>query len=375
MSRNHNTSKEIYFQMLEREILEAKILIVDDSEANVWLLQEVLKTAGYTQVEGISDSREAVQFYKKFKPDLLILDINMPFLDGFQVMEELKRSENEAYLPILVLTSDHESSTRQKALNAGGKDFLTKPFSGPEVLARIKNMLEVRLLHKKLQNTNKILEEKVRERTRELEESRLEIIYRLSLAAEYKDDMTGGHLKRMSTYATLIGKYAGLSLKECELLKHASQMHDIGKLKIPESILHKPGNLTSEEWMLIQEHPIIGAKILSGSQSELLQMAEIIALTHHEKWDGSGYPRRLKGDEIPLVGRICALADVFDALTSERPYKKAWNLEEAILEIENQSGKHFDPKLIPAFRQALPEIVKIKEAQNEEARQFSDFLI
>lgn len=345
------------------DVLSAKILLLDDREENVALLHEILRGAGYVNVKGIIDSREAVAVYKEFSPDLLILDLNMPYLDGFEVMERLREIDRSDYLPILILTAEQDAVTRQRALKSGARDFLTKPFEPLEALARIWNLLEVRLLHNRLRDQNKILEEAVRERTRELWQSRLDIIHRLSLAAEYRDDFTGVHLKQMSAYAVALAKAAGLDERELELLGHASQMHDIGKIRIPDQILLKPGKLSPEEWEIIKTHPAIGGEILAGSDSPLLQMAERIALTHHEKWDGSGYPKGLKKEKIPLEGRICAIADVFDALTSDRPYKKAWPLERAMDEIERGAGSHFDPELVPLFKENLAAMISIRERQ------------
>lgn len=219
---------------------------------------------------------------------------------------------------------------------------------------------ELRRLHQAVRHQNRFLEEKVRERTKELQDSRLEVIHRLGRAAEYRDNDTGLHTIRMSRYAAALGRAAGMTEAECELLLHASPLHDVGKIAIPDRILLKPGKLDPDEWEVMKTHAAIGAELLAGSRSELMQMAETIALTHHEKWDGSGYPRGLKGEEIPLVGRICALCDVFDALTSERPYKKAWSVPEAMAEIERGSGTHFDPRLVELFKQILPEIMEIR---------------
>jgi len=278
----------------------------------------------------------------------------MPYIDGFQVMEKLNSFEENSYAPVLVLTAQADEDNQLRALHSGAKDFLSKPFTSSEVLARINNMLEVRLL-------NKNLEQKVQERTKELNETRLEIIRRLGHAAEYRDNETGMHVIRMSIYSATIARAAGLDKEECERILKASPMHDLGKIGISDDILLKPGKLDDHQWKIMKTHPGMGAKILSGSQSDLLKMAETIALTHQEKWDGSGYPKGLKGEEIPLVGRIVAIADVFDALTTERPYKKEWPFEKAVALIEEGSGKHFDPQLVAIFKDILPKILEIKE--------------
>ncbi len=354
------------------EVQSASILIVDDEEVNVLLLQRLLEKGGYNRLTGTTDPGEAIRLYHEHKFDLVLLDLNMPKIDGFGVMEQIKPDAEEGYLPVLVLTALADRDTRLRALKAGAKDYLTKPFDNIELLNRIHNMLEVRLLHNQVRKQKDILEEKVRERTRELcekaeelLETRLEIIRRLGRAAEYRDNETGLHIIRMSKYSQLIGKAAGMSDSDAELVLNASPMHDIGKIGIPDSILLKPGKLDAEEWTIMQTHAAIGAEILSGHPSDLMEMARLIALTHHEKWDGSGYPAGLKGEQIPIEGRIVALADVFDALTSERPYKKAWSVEEALAEIDRISGTHFDPQLTQIFKQVLPEVLLIKEQYAE----------
>lgn len=343
----------------------ARVLVVDDEPANVKLLQKMLTAAGYHNVDTTVDSRDVKTLYTNNSYDIVLLDINMPYLDGFEVMEQLRQLVNGDYLPVLVLTAQTDRDTRIRALEAGARDFVTKPFDRLEVLNRIRNMLEVRLLHKQVRNQNVILEHKVRERTRELNETRLEIIRRLGRAAEYRDNETGLHIIRMSKFAQLLGKKMGMSDAEAEMVLDASPMHDIGKIGIPDSILLKPGKLDADEWNTMKTHSAIGAEILSGHHSELLETARIIALHHHEKWDGGGYPHGLKGESIPLVARIVALSDVFDALTSERPYKKAWPVEDAIAEIRKLSGSHFDPAVVRAFDVVLPEVINIRDRYAE----------
>jgi putative two-component system response regulator len=346
---------------LEQNIFDARILIVDDNRANVALLEKLLRRGGYSQVESVTDPREVKGLYEANRYDLVLLDIRMPYLDGFQVMAQLQEVRGEDYLTILVLTAELTSETKLRSLQEGARDFLSKPFDSVEVLARVRNLLEVRMFHNWLKDQNRVLEEQVRQRTQELEYTRLEIIRRLGRAAEYRDNETGAHVIRMSKFCALLGAQVGMSPKECELLLNASPMHDVGKIGIPDRILLKPGKLDDEEWAIMQNHAAIGAEMLSGHDSTLLQMAEVIALTHHEKWDGSGYPRGLKGEEIPLVGRITAVCDVFDALTSERPYKQAWSVEDALAELEKLKGSHFEPILVEKFHSILPDILHIKE--------------
>jgi putative two-component system response regulator len=351
--------------IMDRQFLQARILIVDDQPANLLLLEKMLKLEGYANLTVLSDPRQVEPAYRQQPFDLILLDLNMPHLDGFQVMARLQQIEQHSYLPILVLTAQSDSATKLRALEAGAKDFVSKPFDRVEVMSRIRNMLEVRLLHNQLCDQNSILEEKVRERTRELHDTRLEVIRRLGRAAEYRDNETGLHIIRMSQFSERLGRMVGMSEEEGDMLLNASPMHDIGKIGIPDRILLKPGKLDPDEWETMKTHAAIGAEILSGHHSPLMEMARVIALTHHEKWDGTGYPNALKGEDIPLVGRITALCDVFDALTTERPYKKAWTVEDATAYIRDNRGKHFDPALVDAFDQILPDVLAIREKFSE----------
>ncbi|MBI3912266.1 MAG: response regulator [Armatimonadetes bacterium] len=328
----------------------ARILIVDDQELNVRFLECVLQRAGYRCLKSTTDARAVLPLYAEFQPDLILLDLHMPYLDGFAVMEQLAALIPEGtYLPILVLTADITPEAKQRALRMGAKDFLTKPFDGSEVLLRIGNLVETRFLHRQLQNQNQILEEKVRERTRELEDARMEILERLALAAEYRDDATGQHTRRVGQLSAALARAVGLPEPRAALIGRAAPLHDVGKIGIPDRILLKPDSLTAAEFERMQMHVIIGARILSGSRFPLLRMAEQIALSHHAHWDGTGYPPWMAGELIPLAGRIVAVADVFDVLTHERPYKEAWTEAKAIAEIESQSDRQFDPRVVGAF--------------------------
>jgi len=341
-SRPHQSQPKINHNMNESILKNARILIVDDELANVRLLEIVLQGAGFTNLQSTTDARQALPLYLTMQPDLLLLDLHMPHLNGFEVMKQLSsRVADSSFLPILVLTADSTPATKRQALADGAKDFLTKPLDTTEVLLRINN-----LLHTRFQNV--LLEEKVGERTRELEEAQTETLQRLALAAEYRDDDTGMHTRRVGHVAAILAAGLNLPPERVALIQQAAPLHDVGKIGISDSILLKPGKLTSEEFATMKNHTTIGAGILSGSRSPLLQLAEEIALAHHEKWDGSGY-MGLAGDKIPLAGRIVAVADVFDALTHERPYKKAWPVEEAVAEIQAQSGRHFDPAIIEVF--------------------------
>ncbi len=346
-------------------INQAKILIVDDEEANVRVLEVLLRHTGYENLVTTSDSRQALPLFLEHNPDLILLDLQMPHLDGHGVMKQVgSRVPSGAYLPILVLTADIEPEARQKALSGGAKDFLIKPFDRTEVLLRIRNLLETRFLHLRIQGDNQLLESKVAERTRELEETQIEILERLAFAAEFRDDDTGDHTRRIAHSAALVAGALGQPDKWVELIRRAAPLHDVGKIGIPDSILLKPCSLTAEEFEVMKTHVHIGASILSGSRSEALQMAEIIALTHHERWDGTGYAG-LKNETIPLEGRIVSVVDVFDALTHARPYKKSWSIEDSVALIQNQSGKHFDPRIVKVFLAILPEVLALRQTEGE----------
>ena len=335
--------------MLNTAQTAARILIVDDQPSNVMLLEGILQEEDYTAYRGITDSRQVLPVFLEYQPDLILLDLQMPYLNGFDVMKQLRgRVPLGTFLPILVLTADITPESKRQALAEGATDFLTKPFDNTEVVLRIRNLLQTRSLHLQLQDQNQVLEQKVRERTLELEQTHIEILERLALAAEYRDDDTGQHTKRVGQMSAQIAQTLGLPEMDVELIRRAAPLHDVGKIAIPDSILLKPGKLTPEEFEHMKTHTSVGAKMLSGGRFPLLQMAEEIALTHHERWDGSGY-MLLQGETIPLVGRIVTVADVFDALTHERSYKKAWPRNQAIEEIQQQSGRQFDPCIVEAF--------------------------
>ena len=343
-------------------IQNATILIVDDNATNILLLEKLLKISGYHNIQSTTDSQQVLSLYQTNRPDILLIDLKMPGLDGFQVMEQLKAVQEDDYLPVIMITAQCERENRLKALNIGVTDFIGKPFDHAEVIMRIRNMLEIRMLHKEVREQNRRLEEKVQERTRELYEAQVELIHRLVLTTEFRDKETGNHIERIGRYVYELGKKAGLEEEYCTFLTNAAKMHDIGKISIADEILLKPGFLTAEEWEIMKSHTVNGAMILTGSSSRMIKMAEEIAMSHHEKWDGSGYPQGLRGEEIPLAGRITAICDVFDALISERPYKNDWDLEEVIKEIEMGAGTHFDPSLVAHFLEIMPVILEIKEA-------------
>jgi putative two-component system response regulator len=323
--------------------------VVDDERANVAALLRILDRAGYGSVEGTSDPRAVSRLMRELEPDLLLLDLRMPHLDGFEVLEEIRGTiPDDQYLPVLVITGDLSPEVRERALTAGAKDFVTKPFDVTEILLRIQNLLETRVLHLQLREHNHTLERRVRERTRELAEAQVEILYRLARAAEYRDDVTGRHADRVGVLAALLAREVGLGEEPVRLIRWAATLHDVGKIGIPDAILMKPGPLSRGEYELIKSHTEIGERILSGSRFPLLRMAAEIARYHHERWDGRGY-LRISGEEIPVTGRIVAVADVFDSLTHFRPYKHAEPEDVAVALILSERGGHFDPAIVDAF--------------------------
>ncbi|WP_027150863.1 HD domain-containing phosphohydrolase [Methylobacter tundripaludum] len=349
--------------MYKKEV--ARILIVDDESVNLKLLDKMLSAQGYSNLVLVQDSRQVLEIYRQARTDLILLDINMPHLDGFEVMEQLKALEDPLFPPVVILTAQHGQDFLLRALNSGARDFITKPFYCNELLARVRNMLDAQLMHRMLYDQKAVLNEMVQTRTDELRRTRLQVVQQLGRAAEYRDNETGNHILRMSHISALLAKSIGWNEADCELMLHASPMHDIGKIGIPDHILLKPGKFEPEEWEIMKTHAVIGANILEGDDSELMKCAGEIALTHHEKWDGSGYPYGLSGAAIPLVGRIAALADVFDALTSVRPYKEAWTVEAAVDLIKENRGTHFDPDLVTVFLEQLPGILKIRDQFSE----------
>jgi putative two-component system response regulator len=331
---------------------KATVLIVDDTPLNIDVLVGALKD-DYEVIAAIN-GQMALNIVRHAPPDIILLDIMMPGIDGYEVCRRLKEDLTTRHIPVIFITAKITLDEELQGFAVGAVDYITKPVSAPLVQARVRT-------HLALHDQNRELERKVRQRTAELQETRLKIIQRLGRAAEYKDNETGLHVIRMSHYSHILAQAAGLGEREAEMLLNAAPMHDIGKIGIPDEILKKPGKLEAEEFRIMQQHCNIGAEIIGEDSAELLQLARVVALSHHEKWDGSGYPQGLVGEDIPRVGRMVAVADVFDALTSKRPYKRAWSLEEAIDYLQQSVGSHFDPELVPLFVQQIDQVKAVMD--------------
>lgn len=341
-----------------RTFRNARILVVDDEANNIEVLRHLLERAGFHHLETTTDAREVPALYVRVRPDLILLDLQMPHLDGLAVMDYLNEIAEASYLPILMLTGDITPDARREALSRGAKDFVNKPFDPDEVLLRIRTLLETRFLYLQIQSHNQMLEAKVRERTRELEGAQIEIIERLARAAEFRDDNTGQHTERVGQMAALLARQLYLPDAQIALIRRAAPLHDVGKIGVPDTILLKLGRLTPDEFAVVRTHTAIGARILSGSRFPILRLAEEIAFSHHERWDGNGYSG-IARDSIPLAGRIVAVADVFDALTQKRPYKPAWPVEDALAEIERQRGRQFDPAVVDVFLRVIERELRV----------------
>ena len=346
---------------LDQAIRTAPILVVDDIATNVEMVTGLLNLGGFTAVSGVTDPQQGLDMVESGHFDLLLLDMRMPEIDGIEFMKRLRASNCTDQPVVIVLTAQTDEETRRSALEAGARDFINKPFKLWELTQRVRNSLEIQILYRRAREFNAVLEAKVEERTRELRETQLDVVRRLATAAEFRDNETGQHIVRMSVFAHRIALSAGLSEAEAADIRDAAPLHDIGKIGIPDAILLKKGKLDPEEWEIMQRHAEIGGQILQGAISPQIALAREIAMTHHEKWDGSGYPRGLAGEAIPIAGRIVAVADVFDALTTERPYKRPWPVEQAVDYIVGAAGKHFDPALVEVFRRELPAILDVRE--------------
>ena len=343
-----------------------QVLIVDDTEINLILFSALVKRLGNCQDITFVDPLKALDWAAIHKPDLVVVDYMMPQLDGLEFIQRFRLLPGLEETPVLMVTANDQKDVRYAALDKGATDFLTKPVDRVEFLSRSKNLLALQDSRQKLADRAAWLDSEVRKATKAIVERERETVLRLSKAAEYRDPETGAHILRMAHYSELIAMALGLPRADQELLLEAAPMHDIGKVGIADGILLKPGKLDVAEFEIMKQHAQIGYEILKGSASQVLQMGAEIARSHHEKFDGSGYPRGLAGDAIPLFSRIVAVADVFDALTSERPYKKAWELDRAVQHIKKFSGSHFDPVCVDAFLSQWDEVLKIRDRFTDE---------
>jgi len=340
------------------------ILAVDDQPVNLKILKKRLLIENYPILTA-NNGKQALKMIEESKPDLILLDVMMPEMSGFEVCKILKSNPETRSIPIIFLTAKAEPEDIVEGFNLGAVDYVSKPFNHTELISRIKTHTELKRLQSNLEQA---VEERTKQLNNALDELRgahYETIKRLARAADYRDNETGMHIFRMSHYSRILGEAMGMSDEESEQLQHASAVHDIGKIGIPDKILLKQGKLDQEEFEIIKTHSAIGAALLSDIDSDLCQLAEKIALTHHEKWNGKGYPNGISGDDIPLEGRIAAVADVFDALTSVRPYKKAWTVDDAINLLIQEKGQHFDPKIVDLFVENKSKILEIKRKYAE----------
>jgi len=331
----------------------ARILVIDDQELNVEVLTRILDRAGFTNFRSLTDPEQFMRAFEDYSPDLVLLDLHMPGRDGFEILGEIAPQLSDSFLPVLILTGDASPESKKRALSLGAKDFIAKPFDSGEVVLRIHNLLETRSLYLSLQKHNTQLEARVRDRTRELEQSQGEVLERLAGAAEFRDGETSRHTERVGEISGRIARALGFGSDYADMIRFAARLHDIGKIGIPDSILLKPHKLTPDEFAVMASHTVIGARILSGGSSDVVMLAERIALSHHERWDGTGYPHGLKGDAIPIEARIVAAADVLDALSHPRSYRPEWPRASVLGLIQRSAGSHFDPAVVKALFSVL----------------------
>jgi cyclic di-GMP phosphodiesterase len=364
------------------DVKHSKVMIVDDEPLNIKILRRLLELEGFTRFVTTTESPTALALIRQEQPDLVLLDLMMPYVSGLDILAEVRADADISYIPIVILTAVTDRETRIRAVELGATDFLNKPVDASELLPRVRNVLVVKSFQDQLRNYNHDLEQAVHQQTAELESSHRDLVRCLAQAAEYRDDDTGQHVLRVGRYARLIGQALGFNDKTLNTLEQAALLHDIGKIGIPDAVLLKPGKLTEDEFAVMQkhanfgkrilarcspdeehtmrQHAEVGAHILEVGTSQLLDMARVIAITHHERWDGKGYPLGLKGEDIPLVGRIVAVADVFDALSSRRCYKEPFPLDKCFDIMREQRGSQFDPTVIDAFFQAREKIIFIQ---------------
>jgi putative two-component system response regulator len=345
--------------LTEKVPVTATVLVIDDTPLNISLLNAALSDE-YT-VKAATSGKDGIEICSSMPVDIVLLDVMMPEMDGFETCRQLKKNPLTKNIPTIFVTAMGEIDDESTGFACGAVDYITKPIRAAIVKSRVKT-------HLALYDHQRVLEKLVHQRTSELKDSYFEVLRRLGIAGEFRDNETGLHVARVCNYSRIIALASGLTERESELLYHAAALHDAGKIGIPDHILFKPGKLDEHEWEVMRTHSEIGHKIIGNHPTnDLLKAAATIALSHHEKWNGSGYPRGLKQSDIPLAGRIVAIADVFDALTSERPYKKAWTVTEAVSEIVNCSGHHFDPQMVDSFLLNIPEITQVQQEFAEAA--------
>lgn len=335
--------------------LHASILVVDDEPQNVALIERILRRAGYDKVRVTTQSSQVVPLCVEELPDVVLIDLHMPAPNGLEVMQQVRNLRFPLEPYFVVLTGDSTTETKNNALANGARDFIAKPFDRTEVLLRISNLVDMRQMQVRLRLHNMDLEERVRLRTADLEEARLDVIERLGMAAEFRDDATGQHTRRVGSMSADIAAHLGLERDTVDVIRRAAPLHDVGKIAIPDRVLLKPGPLDPDERAVMETHAPIGALLLSNSKSPILEVGREIALAHHERWDGNGYPNRLAGEAIPVAARIVAVADFFDALTHDRPYRSAIAVDVVVGMIRKDTGTHFDPTVVDAFLAVGPE--------------------
>jgi putative two-component system response regulator len=345
-----------------------RVAIIDDSDINLTLLKALVTKLGGCEPVLFQESRVGLAWCVDNRPDLLIVDYMMPDLDGLQFIARFRAAPGCEEIPVLMITANDDKDVRYEALQIGATDFLTKPVDRIEFSARVRNMLSLSTSRRHLADRAAWLAEAVEKATAAIRSREQELLFRMSRAAEFRDPETGAHIQRMAHYSHLIAASLGLPAEDQALILQAAPMHDVGKIGIPDYILLKPGKLTPEEFEVMKTHSRLGFELLSGSESVVLQAAASIAIGHHEKYDGSGYPYGVAGEAIPLFGRIVAVADVFDALTSERPYKKAWTFDQAVSFLREGAGRHFDAACVEAFLVRMDDVLAIHARfQDEDA--------
>jgi putative two-component system response regulator len=365
------------FAEIPRE--NVRVMIVDDEPTNIKVVRRYLENAGYKQFITTSESTQALDLIREHKPDVILLDVMMPHVDGLAILEAVRRDRDLRHLPVIILTASTDAKTRENALRLRATDFLQKPVDPSELLPRVSNVLMVKAHHDHLKRYSQELEQAVTLRTTEVEATRQDLIFCLARAAEFRDDVTGHHILRVGRYAGIIAAQLGFDQKYIKLMEQAAQLHDVGKIGIPDAILLKQGKLEPEEfetikkhcgfgkrvilplpdaeWQRLKDHTSVGSRIMDIASSPVISLAARIAVTHHEKWDGAGYPLGLAGEDIPIEGRIVAVADVYDALSSARPYKPPFPREKCLAIMQEQRGTHFDPTVLDAFVARIDDIV------------------